>query len=58
MLTTYVRNKLLCLLKSFCVSGRGNVAITFAIAAIPLTTSVGAAVDYSFANWAKAKLNA
>jgi Flp pilus assembly protein TadG len=36
----------------------GNVAITFAIAAIPILGAVGAAVDYSRANDVKAKLQA
>ena len=37
---------------------RGNVAITFAIAAVPIVVSVGAAVDYSMANRTKAALDA
>jgi len=37
---------------------RGNVAITFGIAAVPLVLATGAAVDYSVANGAKAKLDA
>lgn len=36
---------------------RGNVAITFGIAAIPIILSVGAAVDYSLANRTKAVLD-
>ena len=36
----------------------GNVVIIFALAAIPLTLSVGAAVDYSVAIRTKAALNA
>ena len=35
---------------------RGNVAIIFAIAAIPLISAVGCAVDYSMATRMKAKL--
>src|SRR3569623_354284 len=34
----------------------GNVAITFALAALPLVATVGAAVDYTQANQAKAAL--
>ena len=34
----------------------GNVAVIFGIAAIPLISLVGAAVDYSMANKMKAKL--
>ena len=37
---------------------RGNVAIIFAIAAIPLISAVGCAVDYSSATRMKAKLQA
>jgi Flp pilus assembly protein TadG len=36
----------------------GNIAITFALALIPMTLSVGSAVDYSYANKVKAKLDA
>jgi Flp pilus assembly protein TadG len=35
---------------------RGNVAIIFAIAAIPLISAIGCAVDYSMATRMKAKL--
>lgn len=35
---------------------RGNVAVIFAIATIPLLAAVGCAVDYSIAAWMKAKL--
>lgn len=37
---------------------RGNVAIIFSLAIIPLLLSVGAAIDFSFANRIKAKLDA
>ena len=37
---------------------RGNVAVTFAIAAIPLLAFIGAAIDYSRANAMKAQLQA
>ena len=43
-------------LKAFARSQRGNVAITFAIATIPLIGFVGAAVDYSRANSLKVAL--
>ena len=36
---------------------RGNVAIMFCLAAIPIILAVGAAVDYSFANRAKTELD-
>ena len=45
-------------LKDFRKNCGGQVAITFGLAAIPITISVGAAVDYSHANWAKAQLDA
>ena len=43
-------------LKAFACSERGNVAITFGIAMIPLIAFVGAAVDYSRANSLKVAL--
>ncbi len=43
---------------SFLKEPRGNVAITFAIAAFPIILAVGAAVDYSAANRSKAVLDA
>ena len=42
----------------FCRDRRGNVAIIFAIAAIPLISAIGCAVDYSQATRMKAKLQA
>lgn len=44
------------LLNRFIRDKRGNIAVTFAIAAIPLLTAVGAAVDYSTAMRIKSKL--
>lgn len=44
------------LLNRFIRDRRGNIAVTFAIAAIPLLTAVGAAVDYSTAMRIKSKL--
>jgi Flp pilus assembly protein TadG len=37
---------------------RGNVAVLFGLAVVPLVLAVGAAVDYSFANSIRTKLNA
>jgi Flp pilus assembly protein TadG len=37
---------------------RGNVALIFALASIPVILSVGAAIDFSYANKVSAKLNA
>ena len=44
------------LLKSFVRDKRGNIAVIFAIASIPLLAAVGCAVDYSLATRMKAKL--
>lgn len=43
-------------LRSFAAERRGNVAITFAIATLPIIGAVGAAVDYSRANSVKAAM--
>jgi Flp pilus assembly protein TadG len=40
----------------FCRDRRGNVAIIFTIAAIPLISAIGCAVDYSLATRMKAKM--
>lgn len=45
-------------LRAFGRACAGNVAVTFALAAVPLIASVGAAVDYSHANAVKADLQA
>jgi Flp pilus assembly protein TadG len=45
------------LLRAFRRDRRANIAITFALASIPITLSVGAAVDYSLANRTKAVLD-
>jgi len=49
-----VRNQFLSRLREcirdFCVARSGNVAVTFALATIPLIGAVGAAVDYSHVN--------
>jgi Flp pilus assembly protein TadG len=44
-------------LATFRGQNRGNVALMFGLAAIPVMLSVGAAVDYSFANRTKAVLD-
>jgi Flp pilus assembly protein TadG len=44
------------LLKRFHRSERGNIAVIFAIASIPLLAAVGCAVDYSLATRMKSKL--
>jgi Flp pilus assembly protein TadG len=50
--------KLRSALRTFCVAHTGNVAITFAIASVPLVGFVGAGYDYSHANAVKAELQA
>jgi Flp pilus assembly protein TadG len=46
--------RLLAKLRKFRAARRGNVAITFALAAVPMIGFVGAAIDYSQANSIKA----
>ena len=43
-------------LRAFRVAQRGNVAITFALASLPVITGVGFAIDYSHANAVKVAL--
>jgi Flp pilus assembly protein TadG len=45
------------LLKAFGRESSGNIAITFGIAVLPISLSVGAAVDYSLASRTKTVLN-
>jgi Flp pilus assembly protein TadG len=45
-------------LRNFQSARGGNVAITFALAALPLIGGIGAAIDYSRANFVKAKMQA
>jgi hypothetical protein len=47
---------LLRLFNRFCAAEQGNVAVIFALTLIPIMTGVGAALDYSRANAAKALL--
>ncbi len=49
-------SKLHSALRRFARAREGNVAITFAIAAIPLIAFIGAAIDYTHANAVKASL--
>jgi Flp pilus assembly protein TadG len=44
------------LLSSFASDRRGNIAVIFALALLPILSFVGAAIDYSMATRAKAKL--
>src|SRR6185437_10659335 len=43
-------------LRAFCIAQRGNVAITFVLASLPVITGVGFAIDYSHANAVKTAL--
>lgn len=52
----FFRSRLLPSLRNFCIERRGNVAMTFALAAIPMIGFVGAAIDYSQANSVKADM--
>ncbi len=45
-------------LRAFCHARRGNVAVTFAFAVIPVIGFIGAAYDYSHANSVKADMQA
>jgi Flp pilus assembly protein TadG len=46
------------LMRDFSRAQRGNVALTFALATLPIIGAVGAAVDYSHANSVKAAMQA
>src|SRR5471030_1432393 len=43
---------------AFCAARAGNVAITFALASLPIVGTVGFAVDYSHANSVKVAMQA
>jgi Flp pilus assembly protein TadG len=44
------------LMRRFCSDRRGNIAVIFAIACVPLISAIGCAVDYSLATRMKEKL--
>ena len=46
------------LLAKFCRSEKGNIAVLFAIAAVPIISFVGAAIDYTRANSARSSMQA
>jgi len=54
----FFRSRLLPSLRNFCIESRGNVAMTFALCALPMIGFVGAAIDYSQANSVKTDLQA
>src|SRR4051794_26508644 len=45
-------------LRRFCRDQRGNIAMTFALAAVPILSGVGCAVDYSLATQLRSRLQA
>ena len=47
---------LLRLIGRFCSDKRGNIAVTFVIASLPIMSAIGCAIDYSLATRMKAKL--
>lgn len=49
-------SRLVSFARRFSGDRRGNIAVVFAIALVPLISFVGAAIDYSFAARAKTKL--
>ena len=49
----HISRALVSILKSFASARRGNVAITFALATLPIIGGVGAAIDFSHANSVK-----
>jgi Flp pilus assembly protein TadG len=51
-------NRLTALLSRFRLDKRGNIAITFAIALLPILTGIGCATDYTNATRIRAKLQA
>jgi Flp pilus assembly protein TadG len=46
------------LLRKFCVSEQGNIAVLFGILAVPILSFVGAAIDYTRANTARTAMQA
>src|SRR4051812_42106223 len=45
-----------CLISRFAADARGNIAVTFALALLPILAAIGCATDYSRANQIKSKL--
>jgi Flp pilus assembly protein TadG len=58
MLKSRFGNRLTSLVRRFRIDSRGNVAVIFVIALLPILEAVGCAVDYSLATRMKAKLQA
>jgi len=51
-------NRLTSLIRRFRIDSRGNIAVIFVIALLPILEAVGCAVDYSLATRMRAKLQA
>jgi len=58
MLKSRFGNRLTSLIRRFRIDSRGNVAVIFVIALLPILEAVGCAVDYSLATRMRAKLQA
>src|SRR5262245_26615086 len=58
MRTSVLLEKLGYKIRAFLAAQNGNVAITFAIALVPMVAAVGAAVDYSRGNSIKSAMQA
>jgi Flp pilus assembly protein TadG len=58
MLLADAYSRSLAALRNFCSARRGNVAVTFAFATLPVISVVGAAIDYSHANAVQAAMQA
>src|SRR6202158_4070595 len=55
---TSVCSRIRSALAEFGLSDRGNIAVIFAIACVPLISFIGAAIDYSRANKARSSMQA
>src|SRR5438132_500261 len=58
MRTPALMEKFACKVRAFFAAQRGNVAVTFTLALLPVAAAVGSAVDYSRANSIKAAMQA
>jgi Flp pilus assembly protein TadG len=58
MLNTAIFNRVRTAAKRFARDDRGNIALIFGIAAVPILTFVGAAIDYTRANAARTAMQA
>ena len=53
-----IKERMQRLLAKFCCCEKGNIAVLFAIAAVPIISFVGAAIDYTRANSARSSMQA